>query len=422
MPALVELLAKRAGVALEILQDTTIISEQDGSDGTVTLAKRIDIPFNDSSPPGLIEANTVDPWRDSGKYALGWVYFCAILLVLTILFRLYHLWSDKIRTAMHKDELLNSGSTASPDTDYELSALGTDKSTTKFFPRDGALPQPPNSQPSLSPQSHLMNCAIAFCRYVAYYPLPNIRLTKKWRPVVLPPLGVFFVVVPALIFTVLYCFVPQPLYWESIRYGSPPLAIRAGMIAVAMMPWIVALSMKANFIALLTGIGHERLNVLHRWLAYLCLLLSLIHTVPFYIQPVWEHGGLDVFQSYFGGTGRIIYGTGRFESSITNVSLDANRNRYRCARSSGCTMCTFTSTTTPPLLRNLCHCTRSHFDRVPRHAFLALQQLPHFLVLPLGYTCNLAIFLRGAPLLSQLDESLAYVSASWRGSCSHCAP
>jgi predicted ferric reductase len=84
------------------------------------------------------------------------------------------------------------------------------------------------------------------------------------------------------------------------------------MIAVAMMPWIVALSMKANFIAMLTGIGHERLNVLHRWLAYLCLLLSLIHTVPFYVQPVWEHGGLDVFQSYFGGTGRVIYGTGMY--------------------------------------------------------------------------------------------------------------
>jgi hypothetical protein len=421
MPALVELLAKRAGVALEILQDTTIISEQDGSDGTATLAKRIDIPYNDSSPAGLIEANTVDPWRDSGKYALGWVYFCAILLVLTILFRLYHLWSDKIRTAIHKDELLNSGSTASPDTDYELSALGTDKSTTKFFPRDGALPQPPNPEPSISPQSHIMNCAIAFCRYVAYYPLPNIRLTKRWRPVVLPPLGVLFVVVPALIFTVLYCFVPQPLYWQSIRFGSPPLAIRAGMIAVAMMPWIVALSMKANFIALLTGIGHERLNVLHRWLAYLCLLMSLIHTVPFYVQPVWEHGGLDVFQSYFGNTGRVIYGTGMFYSSMLHI-MTLIANRYRCAGSSGCAVCTFASTTTTPLLRSLRHCTRPYLDRVPRYALLALQQLPHFLVLPLGYTCNLAIVLRCAPLLSQLDKSLAYVPARWRGSCSHCAP
>jgi hypothetical protein len=309
MPALVELLARRAGVALETLQEATISSEQDVLEKIASIEKRIDIPYNDTSPPGLIEANTIDPWRDSGKYALGWVYFCAILLVLTILFRLYHLWSDKIRTAMHKDELLNSTHTASPDTDYELSALGTDKSTTKFFPRDGSLPQSPKPQSS-APSSHFMDSAIAICRYIAYYPIPNIRLSKKWRPIVFPPLGVIFVVVPALIFTILYCFVPQPLYWQSIEFGSPPLAVRAGMIAVAMMPWIVALSMKANFIALLTGIGHERLNVLHRWLAYLCLLLSLIHTVPFYVQPVWEHGGLGVFQSYFGGTGRVIYGTG----------------------------------------------------------------------------------------------------------------
>lgn len=309
MPALAELLAKRAGVTLEVLQDTTASAIQDEIHEKTPLHKRINIPYNDTSPPGLIEANTVDPWNQSGKYALGWIYFCAILLVLTILFRLYHLFSDKVRTAMHKDELLNSATTASPDTDYELSALGTDKSTTKFFPRDGTLPQP--SKPEPSPASnHFMNCVIAFGRYIAYYPIPNLRLKKGWRPIVFPPLGVLFVVIPALLFTVLYCFVPQPLYWQSIRYGSPPLAIRAGMIAVAMMPWIVALSMKANFIAMLTGIGHERLNVLHRWLAYLCLLLSLIHTVPFYIQPVWEHGGLDVFESYFGGTGRVIYGTG----------------------------------------------------------------------------------------------------------------
>jgi hypothetical protein len=418
MPALVELLAKRAGVALEILQDATVT---DALEETPSLKKRIDIPYNDSSPPGLIEANTVDPWRDSGKYALGWVYFCAILLVLTILFRLYHLWSDKIRTALHKDELLNSGMTASPDTDYELSALGTDKSTTKFFPRDGALPQPPNPEPSLSPQSHFMNCAIAFGRYVAYYPLPNIRLTKKWRPIVLPPLGVLFVVVPALIFTVLYCFIPQPLYWQSIRFGSPPLAIRAGMIAVAMMPWIVALSMKANFIALLTGIGHERLNVLHRWLAYLCLLLSLIHTIPFYVQPVWEHGGLNIFQSYFGKTGSVIYGTGMSTRAalLRESRLIANRYCYSC--SSDCAVCTFASTTTSPLLRDLRRCTCSYLNRVPRHAFLALQQLPHFLVLPFRHSRNLAIFLCGTPLLSQLDKSLAYVSARWRGSGSHCA-
>jgi predicted ferric reductase len=114
-----------------------------------------------------------------------------------------------------------------------------------------------------------------------------------------------------LVFVMLYCFLPQPLFWQSIQYGSPPLAIRAGMIAVAMIPWIVGLSMKANFISILTGIGHERLNVLHRWLAYICLLLSLIHTVPFYITPLWDQGGLTVFKSYFQNQHFYVYGTGK---------------------------------------------------------------------------------------------------------------
>lgn len=193
------------------------------------------------------------------------------------------------------------------------------------------------------------------------------------------------------------------------------------MIAVAMMPWIVALSMKANFIALLTGIGHERLNVLHRWLAYLCLLLSLIHTIPFYVQPVWEHGGLNIFQSYFGKTGSVIYGTGISTRAALLRESRLIANRYCCSCSSDCAVCTFASTTTSPLLRDLRRCTCSYLNRVPRHAFLALQQLPHFLVLPFRHSRNLAIFLRGTPLLSQLDKSLAYVSARWRGSGSHCA-
>ncbi|KAK3612718.1 hypothetical protein LTR56_028276, partial [Elasticomyces elasticus] len=59
----------------------------------------------------------------------------------------------------------------------------------------------------------------------------------------------------------------------------------------------------------MTGIGHERLNVLHRWLAYICMLLSLIHTVPFYVTPIWDQGGLVVFKGYFQNGKFYIYGT-----------------------------------------------------------------------------------------------------------------
>lgn len=314
MPALAELLARRAGVALETLQTTAFLVEREILEQVSTLEKRINIPCcNSSSPPGLVEASTVDPWSKSGKYALGWVYFSVILLVFTAAIRWYNFWHDKIRTAIHKEAMEEIAKTGSPDTDYELSALSTDKSTRKFFPREGPLPSSsvdaPKADSTVSP-TRLLNIGSALTRWVFYHPIPALRLRKGWRPIVFPSIGAITIVFAALVFVVLYCFVPQPLYWQSIRFGSPPLAIRAGMIAVAMMPWIVALSMKANFISMITGIGHERLNVLHRWLAYICLLLSLIHTVPFYVTPVWDHGGLIVFRSYFANQHFYVYGTG----------------------------------------------------------------------------------------------------------------
>jgi len=307
MPALAELLAKRAGIALEALTD---VVEREVLHVASSLDKRINIPCcNASSPPGLVEAETVDPWQKSGKYALGWVYFGVILLVITAVMRWYNFWNDKIRIAIHKGEMEEAAKTDSPDTDYELSALSTDKSTRKFFPREGPLPSTPPEEEPTGIFTRSLHTAIALCRWVFYHPIPAIRLRKGWRPIVFPSIGVIAIVAAALVFVVLYCFVPQPLYWQSIGFGSPPLAIRAGMIAVAMMPWIVGLAMKPNFISILTGIGHERLNVLHRWLAYICLLLSLIHTIPFYVQPVWDRGGQAVFQSFF-NQGFYIYGTG----------------------------------------------------------------------------------------------------------------
>lgn len=82
------------------------------------------------------------------------------------------------------------------------------------------------------------------------------------------------------------------------------------MIAVAMTPWIIATSTKANILTMITGVGPERLNVFHRWAGYLCLFLSLVHMVPFYIQPVWEDGGMDVFGVLFPPGSGIIYGSG----------------------------------------------------------------------------------------------------------------
>ncbi|KAI9841243.1 MAG: hypothetical protein M1837_000908 [Sclerophora amabilis] len=263
---------------------------------SVLLVKRIILPDNSTNSLGLDTASLQDPWSQAGKYALGWVYFCIILVVVSVILRFYHLWTDKIRTALYKEEAELASKTSSPDTDYEMANLDTNNTVAKLFPRPRELPQRPKAQSSVSSVGPINNC-IAFIRWLFYRPLPSIVWKK--RTFSFPSIGIIFIMSCTLIFVSLYCFVPQPLYYQTMRLGSPPLAIRAGMIAVAMMPWIIAMSMKANLVSMITGIGHERLNVLHRWGGYLCLFLSLVHTIPFYVQPLWDQGGLQVFQSYF---------------------------------------------------------------------------------------------------------------------------
>lgn len=274
---------------------------------TRSLVERINIPVTSSSPPRLAAAIRQDPWSKSSKYALGWVYFSIILLVFTCTIHCYHWWTDKITRAEFKEEAIKSSKTSSPDSDYELASLPTNNSSRQFFPRVGQLPVQETESVSSFSSFPPLDKFIALVRWVVYRPVPVFQ--HKKREFSLPAIGTILIVSIATIFVTLYCFLPQPLYYASISFGSPPLAIRAGMLAVAMMPWIIALSMKANFITMLTGIGHERLNVLHRWGAYICLFLSLIHTVPFYVTPIWDQGGLVVFKNYFKGQ-TYIYGTG----------------------------------------------------------------------------------------------------------------
>lgn len=322
MPALAEILAKRAGMDLQSFKDAPELIVR-GQDGFADLEKRIHIPCcNETSPAGLVEAETLDPWEKSGKYALAWVYFCIILLVMASLIRWWYFWVDKVRTATQKEKSEQAAKSESPgSTDYEMPALNTGKSTQRFFP--GAEPAPvlPKQESSAS-TSWPLNAVIAIFRYVFYRPLPIIRLRKGWRPIAFPPLSVLALIILALALTICYTFVPYPLYFSSIRFGSPPVAIRSGMLAVAMMPWIIGLSMKANFITMMTGIGHERLNVLHRWAAYLCLLLSLIHTVPFYVQPIYDCEGSAIFHELFRQQNFYIYGTGMKTSSTSEASCN----------------------------------------------------------------------------------------------------
>lgn len=261
-----------------------------------TLAKRVKIPVNGTTSPAQITESQEDPWGKSAKYGLGWVYFSLILLLITTTVRCYHLWGDKIRRALFKEEVVAMSKVRSPESEYELASAMTDSSTRHFFPSNGSLPQRPKENSQVSTIAPINN-TIALFRWIFYRPIPVLKLWKL--QIVFPSLAVTVIVTIATAFVVLYCFLPRPLFYTSIAFGSPPVAIRAGMLSVAMMPWLVALGMKANIVTLLTGIGHERLNVLHRWGGYICLLLALIHMVPFYTQSSSDSAGFAAFKTYF---------------------------------------------------------------------------------------------------------------------------
>lgn len=283
------------------------------SQALAALAKRINIPLTPTSPPGLVEANSVDPFSKSGKYALGWTYFAVAIMGTVLFMRFWHFWQDKIRQAIYKQDIeehFRNLYSLEPEWDHTAAlatgATGHDTSR-HFFPDEHV------EEKAFRPKAHFssigfVNDTLALFRWIFYRPIPDL-VWRKHR-LTFSSLAVLACAFVAVAFVTIYCFLLQPLYWESIRYGSPPLAIRAGMIAVAMTPWIIVTSMKWNLLTVITGIGPERLNVFHRWLSYLCLFLSLIHMIPFYVQPVWEDGGMDVFGALFpDGTG-IIYGTG----------------------------------------------------------------------------------------------------------------
>lgn len=225
--------------------------------------------------------------------------------------RLWHYWQDKIRQAIYKQEVeeyyRNLWSQEVPQFGQDSAHSGQPAAHRHFFPEEE------KAATAFRPKSHFssigfVNDTLALFRWVFYRPIPDIRWRKhRFTFSALSVLGVGFL---GLAFIALYCFLPQPLYWVSIRYGSPPLAIRSGMFAVAMTPWIVVTAMKANLMSLVTGIASDRLNVFHRWAGYLCLFMSLVHMIPFFIQPVWEDDGMSVFQTLFPPGSGIIYGSG----------------------------------------------------------------------------------------------------------------
>ena len=130
-----------------------------------------------------------------------------------------------------------------------------------------------------------------------------------------PPLGMLASLLLFLLFLAVLAFGVRPYYREHRGYGSPPLAVRTGLIAAALTPLLVALGGKFNVVTLLTGVSYERLNVIHRWVGWFCLGVSIVHAIPFIVAPLRD-GGYEALRTQY-------YEPGGFEVCSAPVLLES---------------------------------------------------------------------------------------------------
>ncbi|KAF6237794.1 hypothetical protein HO173_003995 [Letharia columbiana] len=89
-----------------------------------------------------------------------------------------------------------------------------------------------------------------------------------------PPLGTISLLLAYLGFVLALEFIDNDVPGAQ-HYQA--LGIRAAWLAVAQVPLLILLAAKHNLIGLVTGVSYERLNVLHRWVSRVLLLLATLH-------------------------------------------------------------------------------------------------------------------------------------------------
>ncbi|PWY89229.1 hypothetical protein BO70DRAFT_385316 [Aspergillus heteromorphus CBS 117.55] len=155
---------------------------------------------------------------------------------------------------------------------------------------------------------------------------------KSWRTMVwsTPSLGALLLGGAGAVYFLAMTLGPHPYYWpntKEISFGnSPPIATRAGFMALACMPFLYVFGAKANPVSALTGISHEKLNLWHNWVAWAMYTLALVHTFPFIVFHIWK--GDIVLQWNDGG----VWVTGVVallaQTWLTFLSIPWIRNRY----------------------------------------------------------------------------------------------
>lgn len=213
--------------------------------------------IKDMSDPQYAELKKIS---QSGKNALAYqknygyyvMYFGAVLIFLMVLKNVYYTYSDY---------------------SYRNTRLGQ-KNRLQFS---------------------ILNKTIGISRFLAYKRLPLILSRVTGLPA---SIATLVVLGASTLFVLCYCFVPHFWYRACQGFGSPPLSVRAGLMCMGMTPFLYILSGKTNFISQITGVSYEKINIFHQGLGWGSLFLSLVHTIPFLVQPLREGGTARLSEKY----------------------------------------------------------------------------------------------------------------------------
>ncbi|KAL6451535.1 FRE7 Ferric/cupric reductase transmembrane component 7 [Candida maltosa Xu316] len=188
------------------------------------------------------------PWASQTKYAKYTVYFGVVTIFIVTLKHIYYRYRDMSYRGK------------------QTSNLGTS----------------------------LMDVLLSYCRYFGY------KQTPKWLTFLSVPnsVGSASYMSIASLYLLCYCLVPHFWYRGCMGFGSPPLAVRAGLMATALTPFIYVLAGKSNAITLLTGVSYEKLNTFHQYTGVACFVLSVIHTIPFIYQNIAEGGASNLHEQF----------------------------------------------------------------------------------------------------------------------------
>src|SRR5690606_24413485 len=72
----------------------------------------------------------------------------------------------------------------------------------------------------------------------------------------------------------------------NTRTSLGPWSDRIGVLAYALTPLSILLATRESFLSVVTGVPYQNFNFLHRWLGYIIVVQSSLHTIGWCIIEI----------------------------------------------------------------------------------------------------------------------------------------